>query len=326
MIEAGAFSRRRRRRSPFPAVRRLVVGGSCVALVGLGACGDFTPYNRLDKLRVLAVAGEPANPGPGETANLSALVYTPPGGIPVAYEWSWCPFPGLPNDGYPCLVTEEEVSALTGTPMTFDLGTAERAALPHTVPPDALRALCEGTPGVPRFRDCEGGFPIQIRLRVSSGVESVTAIHTVRLRFDPSTEINANPRVDGLIAVLPDGDRPITEDAALVTLPRNRETTLRALVPDGASEAFTTTDDMGRPTVTRERLFLTWFVESGTTDDTRTGFIEGSVPFEQALTNSWKPAKTEDYPAETARLIVVVRDSRGGSSWRSGIVTLEDSP
>jgi hypothetical protein len=33
-----------------------------------------------------------------------------------------------------------------------------------------------------------------------------------------------------------------------------------------------------------------------------------------------------DYPPKTSRIIVVVRDSRGGVAWTSGVATLEDKP
>jgi hypothetical protein len=40
----------------------------------------------------------------------------------------------------------------------------------------------------------------------------------------------------------------------------------------------------------------------------------------------WNTPKLEDYPADLARLIVVLRDSRGGVTWTSGVATLVTTP
>jgi hypothetical protein len=50
------------------------------------------------------------------------------------------------------------------------------------------------------------------------------------------------------------------------------------------------------------------------------------VPLERALTNKWEPASTKDYPRDTARVVVVIRDHRGGVGWRSAIVRLGETP
>ena len=34
----------------------------------------------------------------------------------------------------------------------------------------------------------------------------------------------------------------------------------------------------------------------------------------------------DDYPSDTAKVVVVVRDSRGGVAWASGVATLENQP
>ena len=50
----------------------------------------------------------------------------------------------------------------------FDLGTEPTATLTHAVDPALLAALCEGSAaGLPMLPDCEGGFPVQIKVTVS---------------------------------------------------------------------------------------------------------------------------------------------------------------
>ena len=112
-----------------------------------------------------------------------------------------------------------------------------------------------------------------------------------------------------------------------VTLPRRQDTILTAAVVEASSEVYRGKNDEGVvQDGLRERLFLSWFIESGDSKDARTGFIAGQVPLERALTNKWKPDATKDYPRDTARLVVVIRDHRGGVGWRSAIVRLGDAP
>src|SRR5688572_16864023 len=66
-----------------------------VAGVLLASCGDADGdrYEKLDRLRLLAIRSEPADLAVGETATLSANVYEP-AGRELSYEWSWCPSRG----------------------------------------------------------------------------------------------------------------------------------------------------------------------------------------------------------------------------------------
>jgi hypothetical protein len=294
-----------------------------LAASAAGCAEDFDPYNRLTSLRVLAVQSEPASPGPGETTTLTPLVFTPEPGAAVTYAWSWCPFPGPARDGYPCLVTQEQATMLAGqtgvTIPPFDLGAGPTAQLPHGFDPNVLRALCAGQPGTPQQVDCEGGFPVQVKVTVASAGDTVVTVRTLRLRIDSPP--NANPRIDGLAAVVEGADRPITDEPA-VTITRAAKTTVKAMLPETLSETYPGKDDNGQPAEVRERLFLSWFIESGDTDDEVTGYIPGKTELQVLLENEWLPGKLKDYPKDTARLVVVVRDNRGGVGWKGGVVRL----
>jgi hypothetical protein len=259
-------------------------------------------------------------------------VYTPPSDAgPVSYDWSWCPFAGPADSGRPCLVTEEQLAMLGGggaAPPSFSLGTEPTATLTHAVPAAALAAICSGMlAGVPQVPDCEGGFPVQVKLTVSTPTDKLTSVRILRLRFDPAdiAMANTNPHVDGLGARLDDQLQPIADDPA-VTLPRRKDTPVEAVVPETVAEPYMGKDEMGQPIATRERLVLSWFVETGDTSPGRSTFIDGELPFEDALTTKWKPGKTKDYAPDTARVVVVIRDDRGGVGWRSGVVSLGGSP
>jgi hypothetical protein len=317
--------------SPRPeAVRSagaLVVALALSAGLATGCSEGFDPYNRLSTPRVLAIQNDPVAPAPGETTTLSALLYEPPEDAVATMSWSWCPFAGPAAQGYPCLVTEEELAALNGggSPVpAYDLGQGETATFEHSLDPALLDAVCQGTADQPELLDCEGGFPVQIKLTVESeGGAQVDSVRTMRLRFDDSHEPNLNPWVEGLLAVIDDEEQQIGDEPS-VTLPRRAETVIRAQVPEDVIESYTGLDDEGEPEERVEQLIFTWFVESGDTKSQRTTFIDEVEPLEDAVENEWEPDGTDDYPRDTSQVVVVVRDDRDGVAWLSGVVTLGD--
>ncbi len=307
---------------------------SCaIALALLAGCDSgFDPYNRLESLRVLAIAADPPNPQPGAATTVSALLYTPEDGASeappnVTFAWSWCPFPGASNDGYACGVTEAEATAANGgVPVpSFNLGSGPTAKLDHTINPALLQQICKGMPGAPQVIDCDGGFPAQVKLVVTRGGETITTVSTVRLALDASIPPNNRPVVEGLSSVTEkDGVKTETVIAAdpSAMLVRNVKTIVKATVPASVVETYLGKDNDLRPAMVKEKLTVTWFVESGKTDSNRTSFIDGELPFESAMANKWTPPKLKDFPRTTARIVVVVRDNRGGVGWRAGAVTL----
>ena len=318
----------------------LAAAAFAVAVAGTGCRPDFAPYNRVTGLRVLAIQSEPAAPTTGETATFSALVVTPSTepAPAIAYHWSWCPFAGNASDGYRCPIEKPVIDGiLEKIPLpplpSYDLGDAPTASFVNDISPDAFKAVCAGgLPGLPsEFKvDCTAGFPIQLMLTVTTDTDTLTAVQTVKLRFDPAMPANLNPTIDGLQAILagvptaiPDG---ATDAAGLpvepVTLPRDVETPLRVSMAETNAEVYAGFDDNELPATLTERLFLTWFVESGDTNDPRTSFYSGSTAFADLLKNGWTPALVKDYPPATARIYVVAHDNRGGVSWRAGTVDL----
>jgi hypothetical protein len=312
--------------------------GLAVVPLGLAGCGEgFDPFNRLTGLRVLAIKADPPLPALGETATLSALIYTPSqmpagaGPTPVSFQWSWCPFAGSASDGYPCAINEAELQAMAAqagmTVPPFDLGQGETAMLPNRLNPLVLQQICAGVPGLPQSIDCEGGFPVQVKLTVKTAADQVVAVRTLRLRFDPTATANANPRIDGLSVRLPEteADLPIVEMPEVV-LPRAKESLLKAVVPLELAETYTGRDENMKPAMLREQLTLTWFVESGDTDEERTRWVEGGFRADKTFENKWSPDRTKDYKPETSKVIVVIRDNRGGVDWRAAAVKLEAAP
>jgi hypothetical protein len=305
-----------------------------LALGAGGGCSeDFPPYNRLDSLRVLAIQSDPAAPLAGETATLTPLVFTPTADPSLTYQWRWCPAPGPAQSGRQCLITEDELAAVLGPGVPFppfDLGAGPTAMLEAGLSPELLAAVCSGAvPNLP-FPNCVGGFPLQISLTVRTDTDRVDAVVTARWRFDEASQApNANPSVDGLMGTLAGRQaQPITDvlDADTVPFPRDAETVIGAVVAPDASETYDGLDDDGQPATLRERLFITWFIETGDTENMHTSYIPDRTPFEEMLKNVWTPAEARLYPRDDARLFVVLHDNRGGVTWRSGVVRLEPTP
>jgi hypothetical protein len=296
------------------------------------ACGsDFAPYNEVASLRVLAIRATPAWPAPGETATLDALVVSP-GGAAVTYAWSWCPLIGPAAAGAPCLVDEATLRAtldqsLPGSGATlpsYDRGALEIASLPNTVSPPLLRGICTSLKAHSAAASdvaCDDTFPVTIELTIRTSTEEVRATKTMRLRYDATSATNDNPAVLGLALGGPDGAVPVDSNGT-ASVPVETDTELRLDVPESSAETFTAMD--GRSS--RERLLMTWFVDSGATDKERTTFIDGEVSLDLATRNTWTTPAAKDVGENPASLWVVVHDSRGGVSWTSGTVTLEVSP
>lgn len=307
---------------------------------GSGCSDDFEPYTRLSTLRVLGISGDPAAPATGETTTLTPLVFKPTEEA-VTYSWSWCPFAGSSRDGYPCLISEAELAPLLmGSPVPpYSLGDGETAVFTNSFPANALMQACLLSANNPFGGSCNKGFPILIRLEVTSPSkpEGIVTVKTLNLRFDAETEPNSNPQLTGITAVIGGVEVPITDDEnPTVTLPRNKETEIRVGISEALVETYTLPPDpkaVPRQTervAKREYLLVRWFVESGGIDEELTSFAFNEkgerVPESIDITrkNRWTPAKLEDYPGETARIVVVVRDSREGIGIIRGRVRLGD--
>lgn len=294
---------------------------------GAGCGGDFDPYERLTSLRILAIQSEPVAPAPGEMTTLSALVYVPPpaDGAPaptVTMKWSWCPFVGPANAGYPCLVTEEQVRSVAGDVPPFDLMGNFTAQFKHTLDPAMLRLICNGMAGLPKPPDCSDGFPVTVQLTVSTGDDQETAIRPLHLLLEPAKEPNTNPTISGLVTREADGDEHALQGALLRRLADNN---VRAIADESAAETYHDSTGLA----VRERLYISWFVETGTMKHPRTGFNPGADPptlFPDLLPNTWRPAGTDVYKRSTAQLFAVLRDSRDGVMWTNATATLEPKP
>jgi hypothetical protein len=313
-----------------------------LSVLALAGCGeDFDPYNRLNSLRVLAIASDPASPGSSETATLTPLIYATEDHPPLSFAWSWCPVAAPIPDGGECAVDEAEFNRLAmqgGVSLPpYDLGSEPTAQFTNAFDPALLAQLCAQSVEGLGLLNCEHGFPIQIRFTVTTAKDELVTVRTLRLRFG-EIEANHNPAIAAIRAILPEeGELELAEPSEgvepEVTLPRRASTTIMADISESEAESYQSQadpdaqadsgEDSGQ---TRERLLVTWFVETGSTKYEHTSFDEGVQPIEETVENRWEPERVSDYPSSIARLWVVVRDDRGGVGWRSAAVQLSETP
>lgn len=381
-----------------PPSRKVILRIAATAAVLLGvawACGgeEFTSFNRVDRLRVLAIRSEPpwlVATSTGATfpsAELTALIAHGPetSTSAVKLEWSWCPLrAGQSGDEevppYGCAFGPNEILPELGfdppapgeypnNEFPIEVDASGRASLEVPIPPAQVAAICDQLSAVevPEFVNipsCEDGFPISIRLRASledtanpadcaqdADCEEVIAFKTVTLAFDSAAGRNDNPTVGKVYLLDPEAPEDVTRRVDLTTtsttLERNVEYELRieldpqdaqpvplvdgASVEDFVDPATCDTEPVeGQPPPPRDRedLVVTWFIQGGETDDTRTGWLADECAsrerFERAQKNTWTTPRKADYAPSSSRLYVVVRDARRGAVFTSVQVNLKD--
>ena len=308
---------------------RLFIAAVCmVGLAGLWGCGGdaFEPYNELAGLRLLAISADPPQLGYQETASLTPLVFSE-GDLPVRYTWSWCPLTSGASDGYTCLISHAELSAIMAflaphaAPLPgYDLGSASTASFTNPFSPQLLGQLCAqfaAASGQLLTQDsCIQGFGVTVSLRVESAAGVIDGVKEISVLIDDAAAPNRNPVSSGVRVQRQPTDEVFTQLPDLDGLLRETTYTLLADVAQDQAESYVGEDRYGNRVTIRESLLLSWFVHGGETTSSRTSFLEGDRPLSEALRNAWETPSARDFSADVAELIVVVRDNRGGTSWR----------
>jgi hypothetical protein len=297
-----------------------------IILVTLMLCGcppDFDPASHVEGLRVLAIKSEPPELAPGQTATLTPLVVATRGmdaGEP-RITWSLCLRPPLPGSA----VANECLSTDGGEGLTpLGEGPTMQVTMPE-LPPDAL--------GIPDFT---GGVYLPVVMRVTDGVETVTAVYRLRRTLLVSTPVftgpvqpvNNNPRIDDILITyehdagmrpfdtyaIHAGDRvmlrPVLPKESYEQYPQI-EGTLE--IPDGGVSLdggvrfFDGGLEVGgiRLINVTENLRVSWFSSIGSFDPD----VTGAAGKEDA---SFRLDKFVPAPPADIDLYIVVRDDRGG--------------
>lgn len=317
--------------------RQLWLFTTATALVG---CGSFAPdderYDRLDKLRVLAIQSEPADIAFGETSTLSANVYEP-SDRDVKYEWSWCPSRSDGSGGFECNISEDALAeawaslGLGDTPPSYDLGSNPEAQFTHVLTPQLVAALCQSITGESDLNEeialaCFMGLRASVKLTVRTSKDEVTAIRTLTLLMGETpdaSERNANPPSNFSVTLRDKETSAVVEDGQ--ALKAGHAYTVTAELDEEVAQTFTpaASPDDPEPEERRETLIMSWFLTEGGVvpplddpglgeGDVRSTFVDGTNDFENVTRNGWELPLTAGPSAE---LHLVLRDERGGVGW-----------
>ncbi|MGA7742931.1 MAG: hypothetical protein WCE40_13925 [Polyangia bacterium] len=282
----------------------------------------------------------------------------------TGYSWSWCPLATRASDGYACPVGpdagESLFASIPGFP-PFDLGTGETATFTNPFPAATLASLCENSldaipalaagaasggltaSGSVNFACTIAGFPITVALVVHTTAGDLPAVFNVYLPVNDNIAPNLNPVVGGISVTVDNVEQPLDQAGTQAVL-RNSSVPVSIDTPLSDSELLPDPNAVLPPldpkhpylppnTAPFEQLNMHWFAECGDFGGNGLGG-RGTVylgdpnnqnsQFATALDNTWNIPKQADYPADFARMIVVVSDNRGGVAWTSGVAHLVD--
>jgi len=160
---------------------------------------------------------------------------------------------------------------------------------------------------------------------VTQGTAQQLGTTVIRLPIVAGAVSNANPAPGGLSVDLVSGAQAL-DDAGTVQVPRLQESLLHVAIDEAQAETYEGTGPDGGTATLRETLLFSWFAELGDLDNGRTLFIEGASSLADQSADKWKPPVTRVDARPTSRLIVVVRDDRGGVGWTTATASLEPTP
>lgn len=283
-------------------------------ILALLACAlpDLAQEWDLDRLRLLAVRAEPAEPRPGDIVTFTSLRYVPDG---AAWASIWiacllsdvdgCSFDASLFDRFAefdTLTPEEQAELIVALQAAGFIGFEPGLSPTWPVPEDALdtlspEQLLEGT-----------SASVQITLTTDDDTELVLKNVPVSLATTPNTNPDvASFSVDAVAAAA--GEVVTVEAGATVAF----EATVAAL----EEYAYVTTS--GEAETRMEELSWRWYVDGGEIGLDFGGELDPEPEDSVVSVSSWiAPEKSGSY-----LVYAVVLDGRGGMGWWEGAVTVE---
>jgi len=261
-----------------------------LALSGCGASELPQPWI-LDRLRILAVQAEPAEPQPGEAISFSALTYAPEGEVLAATLWFAC----LPSEAsdFGCAMDETGI-----------IGMEPGWAPTWTAPADALdgldaRGQAEGVSALVNLAAILEGSPLLEEGGDTGGFDlEGSELAFKRLPISLSSTPNHNPI---LTAIVVDG-HILRPGAPLLTIPKAKHQ-LSPILAAGSLETYTYLATDGTEESRTEEPYINWYIDGGTL-----GQPFGLYPL---LDLEWTAPSTPG----SGIIVGVIRDRRGGMAW-----------
>ena len=286
----------------------------------------FKPETLVADMRVLGIRSTPADLSPGETARLEAL--TPdPTGQPTTVLWLGCEADPFNLNRTACADTQllDNPGSLAGADGGLPNGVSVigfNTSAAYRTSPGLFDVLPSGDPRrqtgtvgqVVAITVAEAVSPVATREELQAlfdrvqrkDVKAIVALF--RVVISESSERNSNPVVGPLTldgVAWPDGARVAVKPGAPVTFDVE--------APAAAFEAYTTLTPDG-PKAQTERLLAAWYSTAGR-------FSQSSTALREDVKTLFTPPGSGD-PTDVvpdrraATLWAVVRDTRGGQSWR----------
>lgn len=306
--------------APKPHTARL--GPALIAAAALTGCGaeNLSQSWQLDRLRVLAIAAEPAELSPGETAALRSLVYVPAGATLGTGIWIGC----LPSaaDDFGCGGDAEALDALaaldpaTATPeeLAAALDAARAAGLLGIDPffPPSWTAPIDALDGLDDRAQAEGLSAV-INLTVAEaepegGGEPDLELVYKRVPVSRSDTPNHNPTITGWLI---DGE-PWSEAEGPLRVRSGATLSIAPVLSADSIEAYTYQTTAGAVEAREEAPYFNWFAEAGDFDQPLSLY-----PLEAV---EWTAPEALEGPAQ---LVTVAHDRRGGMAWRTLSIAVE---
>lgn len=276
------------------------------------APSDMAEEWQLDRLRLLAIRAEPAEPQPGDTVTFTSLAYVP-GDVPWSAIWlacvagsdSGCEFDASVLEQLGDLETmtpEEQAAALAALQEAGFIGFEPLLAPVWSVPEDALDGLT----------DDEALEGISGTVQVTLTTETETELVLKQVPVSRAATPNHNPDI-GTFTV----DEVAIGAGAALTLTAGQSYDLSATLAEGALETYTYRTSEGVDEERTEETSWRWYTDNGALAYDGFSFTD-DTPEEDSLV--WTPE------SEGAGVLhAVVLDGRGGMGWWSVSVTVDGS-
>ena len=303
------------------------------ALLVLAACRPSLDedLSHVDGPRILAIASDPAEVAPGQVATMHAL-YTDGTTTPTSAPLTWDFCVTRPALAEPTELSAACLNADPGALVPLGAGLSAQG----TVPADVCRRFgpvqpLPSAPGQPAGRpfdpDPTGGYYLpgiahapgaddaQFSVRIQCGLAGATQDDTAT--FQRTYLPNTNPVLADVVITHADGRTESVADGATLTAAAGEALFVTASWPDcpdptkscPGAETFPVFDPSARALTTqREGLRVSWLATKGHFADVRSG-RDGTDPTLNVTTTFTV--------AGNASVWLVLRDTRGGTSFRS---------
>lgn len=299
-----------------------ILGLPLFALAGCDSLGLSQAFV-IDRLRVLGVAAEPAEPRPGDVVTFTSLVVSPvsPVGLTTWFacsDLSSCtPDPALLEGltGDPAAMTPEDLAAAFAALQEAGMIGVEPYLSPTwTVPTDYLDMLADA--------DKIEGLPALVLVSAIPTVEGDTAtlataeadieIAYKRVPVSLATTPNHNPVVVELSI-----DGVVLAPGAVVTLVEGQTYAIDLALSADSIEEYRFINKDGLEETRTEEPYFSWYLQHGAFDQSNTLWPYTAIEYTASKDNAAEEASAEQ------SLWVVVRDRRGGMAWAEQRIRVE---